>query len=219
MTSASDYTNLITSEHFDKPKFVSMVAAVAGCWADTNNLLRQIAASFDLDTAVGDQLDAIGLWVGLKRQVEIPITGVYFSFDTAGVGLDQGTWKGPYDPTEGITSLDDQTFRAAIRIKIGINTWDGTLPGYEGILNSALQAMGSPGSFIFVIDNQDMTMSLYFWGLGIPAILKTLLTNGYLDFRPEGVQVTAYTATIYYGFDLNTSSVKGFDQGAWALPF
>ena len=88
------------------------------------------------------QLDAIGLWVGITRQVQTPITGVYFSLDTAGLGFDQGNWQGPYDPSYGITSLDDTTFRAAIRIKIGINTWDGTLPSYQAILNNALASMG-----------------------------------------------------------------------------
>lgn len=219
MADASQYTNLITSEHADKPKFVAMVGTVAGSFADVTNTMAEIQADFDLDAAVGAQLDVIGLWVGLSRQMTTPITGVYFTLDDSALGFDQGVWKGPYDPTDGIVNLDDSTYRAAIRIKIGINTWDGTLPSYEAILNSALATLGGAGSYIFAIDNQDMSMSLFFWGNGIPAILKQMLTNGYLDFRPEGVEVTAYTATIFFGFDLNTSSVKGFDLGSWALPF
>lgn len=127
MAQASDYTALITTEHAGKPKFAAMAAAVAQCFADQINLLQSIPAAFDLDTAIGVQLDAVGLWAGIRRQVRTPLN-VYFSFDTAGLGFDQGNWQGPFDPSTGLTSLDDETFRTLIRAKIAANSWDGTVP-------------------------------------------------------------------------------------------
>ena len=107
MAQVSDYTGLITSEHADKPKFMAMVAAVAQCAVDQMTLLQSMPTAFDLDAAVGVQLDAVGIWVGLNRNIAVPIDNVYFSWDTAGVGWDQGVWKQPGDPDNGITRMDD----------------------------------------------------------------------------------------------------------------
>jgi hypothetical protein len=155
MASASDYTSLITSEHSGKPNFSAMVAAVAQCFADQINVMQSIPAAFDLDTAVGVQLDAVGLWAGITRQLKLPLN-VYFSLDTANLGFDQGSWQGPFDPSAGLVSLDDATFRTLIRAKIAANSWDGTIPGaaaaYSNLFNGS-------GSYIFIQDNMDMTMT------------------------------------------------------------
>jgi hypothetical protein len=89
--------------------------------------LSSFIPKFDLDQAAGDQLDIIGLWVGVGRRVKTPPIGVYFSLDIVSVGFDQGVWQGPFDPSMGITLLDDDTYRLLIRAKIGANHWDGTL--------------------------------------------------------------------------------------------
>lgn len=213
MASETQYTALITSEHADKPKFSAMVGMVANCFAGVTNTYADIESGFDLDGAIGAQLDSIGLWVGLSRRVNVPITGVYFAFDTENVGFDQGVWKDPYDPEEGITVLDDGTFRQMLRVKIGANSWDGTLPSYVAIMNRALQGTGC---YLFAVDNQDMSMSFYIVGSGVSALVRELLVNGYLNFKPEGVRLTEWVASLYFGFDLETTEVNGFDIGAWA---
>lgn len=144
MADVSKYTGLITSEHADKPKFNAMVSAVAQCFVDQQNALGNFIPSFDLDEAVGDQLDTLGAWVGISRRVRTPLTGVYFSFDIAGVGFDQGVWQGPFDPSTGITLLDDDTYRLLIRAKIGANHWDGTLASSAAILNLIFQGGTTP---------------------------------------------------------------------------
>lgn len=144
MVDVSQYTGLITSEHADKPKFTAMVSAVAQCFVDQQNALGNFIPSFDLDEAVGDQLDTLGAWVGIGRRVRTPLTGVYFSFDIAGVGFDQGVWQGPFDPSTGITVLDDDTYRLLIRAKIGANHWDGTLASSAAILNLIFQGGTAP---------------------------------------------------------------------------
>lgn len=142
MTQASDYTNLITAEHADKPKYSAMVAAVAGAFSDVTNLLRSLDQKFDLDAAVGAQLDVIGRWVGLSRNIATPLA-VYFSLDTDTLGFDEGNWKQAFDPSEGLATLDDDTYRALIRAKIGANNWDGTLTMMLSIYQSIFGVNGS----------------------------------------------------------------------------
>ncbi|MEK6319934.1 MAG: DUF2612 domain-containing protein, partial [Burkholderia gladioli] len=105
MADLDDYTSLITSEHQPQPRFMALVGALVSPLVDQMNVVASMPALFDLDNAVGDQLDKVGEWVGLSRQVSTPLTGVYFSFDIVDLGFDQGTWKGPFDPDTGLVSL------------------------------------------------------------------------------------------------------------------
>ncbi|MCL6469726.1 MAG: DUF2612 domain-containing protein [Ralstonia sp.] len=217
MAASTDYTSLLTSEHSGKPKFSAMVAAVAKCFVDQINVMQSIPAAFDLDQAIGVQLDAVGLWAGIKRQVKTPLA-VYFSFDQSGLGFDQGNWQGPYDPNSGITSLDDATFRTLIRAKIAANSWDGTIPSAAA---AYANLFGNSGSYIFLQDNQDMTMIVGVSGAIPSALMVSLLTGGYLPLRPEGVLaiylVPSVNNTSLFGFDVSNQYVAGFDVGSWGV--
>ncbi|WP_321789393.1 DUF2612 domain-containing protein [Burkholderia pyrrocinia] len=216
MADLTDYTALITSEHRDKPKFMATIAAVVQPLVDQVNLLQSMPGKFDLDNAVGVQLDDVGLWVGVSRKIRTPLTGVYFSFDIAGLGFDQGTWKGPFDPDTGLTVLDDDTYRLVIRAKIGANHWDGTLEQSAAILNSIFDA----DTHVFIEDRQDMSMTIGIAGKVPPATFLALLSGGYIPLKPEGVRVnytivTTVDGAPLFGFDMNSPLVAGFDVGAW----
>lgn len=210
MAQASDYTGLIPAENANAPNFVAMVGAVSGAFAGINNALRNIEASFDLDTAQGVQLDKIGIWVGLTRYVPTPLAGIYFSFDTANLGFNQGQWKGPYDPDTGITALDDETYRTMLRAKIASNMWDGTMPTYRSVMAYVLQSFGAQ---VVAVDHQDMTMDVYFFGAVFPAVFVALLTSGYFPLKPAGVKINGYHIQPIFGFDQNDSYISGFDAG------
>lgn len=210
MAQVSDYTGLIPAENATAPNFVAMVGSVAECFSDINNALRAIEKSFDLDVAVGTQLDSIGLWVGLSRNVATPIEGVYFSFDTLNLGFDQGNWKGPYDPDLGITALDDDTYRVMIRAKIAANMWDGTMPNYRKVMAYVIQTFGAQ---VIAVDHQDMTMDVYFFGAIFPALFLALLQGGYFPLKPAGVHINGYNVKPVFGFDQNDSFIAGFDIG------
>ena len=215
MASSTDYTQLIPSENAAKPKFTAMVAAVTGCFADANNSAQSIEAAFDLDTAAGAQLDSIGRWVGASRYVSAPLSGIYFAFDTAGLGWDQGSWKGPYDPSEGLQGLDDATYRTLIRAKIAANHWDGTVASLLAILGVIFT---DPLTTTYVVDNQDMTMTIGMVGSTPSAINMALLTGGYLVPKPSGVRIIygGVTPGPVFGFDTSTSLIAGFDVGVWS---
>lgn len=63
----SAYLNLITSEHAQKPVFIATVTASVQPTADQIALLQSIPLVFDLDAAIGVQLDTIGLWANRSR--------------------------------------------------------------------------------------------------------------------------------------------------------
>lgn len=187
MALVTDYTGLITSEHSDKPKYMAMVGAIAGMFVDQQGFLGGMPASFDVDNAIGPQLDAVGLWVGITRNINIPVTNVYFSWDTAGVGWDQGVWQTPGDPNTGVTSLDDATYRQIIRAKIGANNWDGSLIDAVPLYNAIF---GSSGTHVTITDNSDLTITVHLLGPSPSALFMALLTEGYIPIKPAGVAVT-----------------------------
>ncbi|QIE87969.1 DUF2612 domain-containing protein [Pseudomonas nitroreducens] len=216
MADISNYIGLITTEHSDKPKFMAMVEAVVQPMVDALNASQGLPADFDLDLAIGAQLDVVGLWVGISRNVNAPLSGVYFSLDVVGLGFDQGAWKGPFDPDTGIISLDDETYRILIRAKIGANRWDGTL----GQSKQILDLIFSGDTHVFIEDRQDMSILLGISGEIPSAVFLALLTGGYIPIKPEGVRMSVYVVTSVsgapiFGFDMNNEYVAGFDVGAW----
>jgi hypothetical protein len=182
----SPYTSLITSEHASAPNFVATVAASCQPFADLLAVLQSIPSLYDLDNAVGAQLDTVGLWVGVSRNLAEPLTGVYFSFDTAGVGFDQGVWFGPGDSTTTLFALPDDIYRTLLRAKIAANQWDGSIPDAYAIWDIMLQPIGLD---IQITDNGDMTMTQTL--VGTPDVVTQAIFNqGLLDLKPAGVSVT-----------------------------
>jgi len=184
MAAVADYAARITSAHRDKPRFLATVSASVQPIVDAFNVASALSSLFDVDSATGVQLDAIGLWVGVSRYVALSVNE-YFSFDTAGVGWDQGVWWQVGDATAQVTTLDDANYRLLIRAKIGANNWDGTLPTAKAIL-AALVA--SDGATVSVVEG-DMSVTWSF-SSGVSAVTQAILTGGYLPLKPVGVSVS-----------------------------
>lgn len=215
----SEYTDLITSQHADKPKFRALVDVGTQPFSGVIDSARAMSQAFDLDVAVGAQLDVLGQWVGLSRYASVTITGVYFAWDTAALGWDQGTWKGPFDPSEGLAAMDDETYRLMIRAKIGANHWDGTLPAYQAVLT---QVFAGSGTVVFATDHQDMSMSVHFAGTHPPALLAGLIRSGAFPLKPAGVRIAGYFVSSvigapFFGFDISSPFISGWDTGAWGV--
>ncbi|MDI2595034.1 DUF2612 domain-containing protein [Pseudomonas sp. 681] len=215
MPDITDYTGKITSEHSDKPKYMAMVQVVAQCFLDAGLASSALPAVFDLDSALDAQLDNVGEWIGITRNVSTPLSNVYFALDTAGLGFDQGAWRGPFDPDTGITTLDNDTYRTLLRAKIGANQWDGTLGQSKAILDLVF----SGDTFVFIQDNQDMTITIGVVGQQPTALELALLTGGHIPIKPQSVGVSYYIVPTndgpLFGFDVTNQYVAGFDQGSW----
>lgn len=215
-----DYLRLITSQHQSADKFVSHINLITKSLSEITRLSLDLNKYFSLDEAVGVQLDVIGEWVGISRYISTPITGVYFSLDMDGIGFDQGVWKREFDADSGFTELDDETYRTIIRVKIKANHWDGTSESLMEIYRSLLPGKDTR---IFFIDNQDMTMDVFITGSVIDEVTKSIIKQGYLGVKPEGVRVNQYyinsvPKSPIFGFDITNDYIAGFDNGGFAVP-
>lgn len=217
MADVQQYTGLITSRHADKPKFLATIEATVAPFVLIQNVLTGLGgADFDLDTAIGAQLDVIGVWVGVSRRINTPLSTIYFSLDVVGLGFDQGIWMGPFDPSTGVVILDDDSYRALLRSRIAANNWDGTMENAKPILDSVF----GPNTFSFIQDNQDMSMVIGIAGEMPSAVILALISQGYISLKPAAVRVSFYIAssesgTPIFGFDSDNDYIGGFDNGSW----
>ncbi|EMB4692621.1 DUF2612 domain-containing protein [Citrobacter farmeri] len=221
----SKYTELITNYHATKPKFFDHIDLSTRPLIDISTATRGLVSAFDIDTAVGVQLDILGRWIGRSRIVSQPISGVYFSLDIDGLGFDQGVWQGPYDPDSGYTTLSDETYRIILKEKIAINNWDGRNDSLPPILDAALEGSGLK---MQIVDNQDMTISIWVFPetdiSNVSLELIAAIRQGYLTVKAAGVWggsieipavETPSEGNRFFGFDMDNEYIAGFDDGAW----
>lgn len=213
------YLDLVTSEHRSRPNFIATLTALLQPIVGLQALVYTFPSLFDLDGAVGAQLDVVGQWVGVSRQLPIPLTGVYFSWGISGLGWGQGTWKGPFDPVSGLVSLPDDTYRTYIRAKIASNEWDGTIPGAYSAWDAAFAGTGHG---ILVQDYGNMHMLFALTGSLPDAVTQSLFVNGLLNIKPAGVRIDAFvTPSVpdapYFGWGIDGPGIAGWGTGAWGV--
>ena len=215
----SRYIGLITPEHADKPNFVATVALFVQGMADLQCTLADMPGLFDLDVAVGDQLDKTGQWIGLTRRVAVPDAVDFFSFDAAGLGFDEGVWFSPFSVVTDFVTLDDPHYRTLLRAKVVANHWDGSIPGAYAAWETLF---GGTGFTVAIQDLGHMRMGMLLLAPSLPVddVTLALFSGGYLDLRPAGVMVEFYMVPTaagapYFGFDVESPTIAGFDVGAW----
>ena len=189
------YLNLIPSANQKAPNFVAMVAATLQPCADLVALSQSVQSLFDLDTAVGQQLDWIGQWVGLSRGVSEAIPSVYFSFDSAPVGFDLGVWLGPGDPTTDLVSLPDSFYCLVLAAKILNNTWDGTIAKAYALMDVLFLPLGYQ---LLIQDNNDLSMTL---------ILISNTNSSTLDFVNDSNQPLQFVNNSDQNIDFYSSYI------------
>lgn len=212
------FTDLVTSEHQDKPNFMSMVGLLCQPLSDLIILNQSFASKFYVDQAEGEQLDYIGKWVGVSRELTEVLTGVFFSFDTERLGFDEGVWFGRTSTITGLTVLPDDQYRLLIKARILNNRWDADIPDAYEIGSIIFEPLGYS---IFIEDHNDLTMNFGLIGEIPPDVLTwKLLTGGYLNLKPIGVRILYYYASLtpgpLFAFDLDNTYFSGFDSGTWA---
>jgi hypothetical protein len=214
----SQYTKLITSEHSDKLNFVAVISLLVQGLADNSAVMSSMPGLYDLDVAVGVQEDTDGVWIGKSRILSEPLTGVYFSWDTEGLGWDQGVWLGPFDPVDGLVSLGDEDYRRLLRATIAANHWDGTIPEAYAIFDLLFSGTGIE---LLIQDRAAMEATFAFVGKIPDAVTLGLLETGQLlKLKPVGVRIGEYMIQSVpdvplFGFDVENSSIAGWDVGAW----
>lgn len=162
-------------------------------------LLKDVETGFDVDTAIGPQLDTIGKYVGLERFFNdfADISGSYFGFaeysenppDPSKYGLtDYAGFDGStipvltYDDFSIVTNfIDDETYRFLIKLKILKNTIDHSNKSIDDGLFTFF------GTDLVMDDNLNMTMT-YFVETDILSTVQLAAQKDLLP-RPIGVGV------------------------------
>lgn len=210
------YLGVITSLYRGKPNFIGLCTALAQPLVDQQALLDAIRAGFDLDASVGVQLDQVGEWIGRSRYLETPLEDVYFSWEEEGVGWEEGSWIGPYDPETEMVALPDESYRTLLKAKVAANAWDGTVPGAYEVWETLFSGVGS---YVAIRDNQDMSIMILLAGSRPDAVIKALLMGGYIPLKPEGVRIEAYAMPpdggAIFAWNRTTPVLDGWGSGSW----
>lgn len=153
------YLDNITSQHRDKPKFISWLSKSLTILDHAYNATKSLDINFDIDNAIGKQLDSLGVIIGRGRVLDFqPLNG--------------------HSPV-----LDDDTYRLVLKTKVAINMWDGTIPHIYDIWSIIFKDIG-----LQIKDNQDMSFDAYITGY-VNQIRQDLIQHGYIVPKPEGVRV------------------------------
>ena len=219
----SDYTDayrdLIILQYWDKPKARAEIELLASEGEQLYDFFRRFETEFDLDQAYGDRLDLIGKIVGVSRIVEDGVAKNYFGFD--GTPNARTFGQAPLfdlfnDTGFTNTELDDSQMRFFIRAKIAKNTTSAYMVSNEReSLQDVIQVLFR--SHAFVVDNQNMTLTLFVNGI-FPAEDLLLLKAQDLIPSPQGVGykfIIRYSEGNTFGFAGNPRS-KTFGQGRFA---
>jgi hypothetical protein len=226
MRTLAYYLAKIPPEHATDANFMAEVALVMQPFVDARGVIGSLPAQFDLDYAIGVQLDATGAWIGQSRQIPVPVLNPWFSFDTTGLGFDQGYWFGPFEGV-GLSALDDTTYRRLLRACVLTNNSNGTQVQTQAALNEYFIATGT---HVFVIDETDfpsgnwsvMNLSMTLGVSGnLPTIVDLSVLEQVLAPRIQGAgvgidwAVTTSSGAPVFGFDVENQFISGFDVGAW----
>ena len=155
-----EYLEKITSAHITRERFMAWLRALVEMACQAGTLAEGMDEAFNVETAVGAQLDMIGAVVGISR--ELPYASQYV---TGGV-------------------MADTEYRNAINAKILRNQWDGT----NGSLPLLWQSV-YPSLQMSYTDNQDMSMTVTVTG-AISNSLSEMIQAGMIVPVPAGVSVT-----------------------------
>src|SRR4051794_22810470 len=96
-----EYAQLITQFHVHRPKFNATIRSLTSAPVQAGITAEDLPRAFDLDEAIGVQLDVVGEWVGRTRFVPYPMDTFWFTLDDPSRGLDMSVWRGPYDAEWG----------------------------------------------------------------------------------------------------------------------
>lgn len=178
---------------YQRPKAQQAIAIlVKQIFADGLPWVLQDA--FNLNTAIGAQLDTLGKYIGLPRDIGDPTPLPFFGFvDYVNTNPQNQNGLTDYNSSinsgvvffeygysqQAATALSDTSYAFMLFLKIALNTSDNTLYSIQEILLTTLNGN------VRVVDNRDMSLT-YYVGTNIP-VSPTVLAP-YLP-RPMGVRV------------------------------
>jgi hypothetical protein len=194
------YAGLLTSEYKPAVKMNAWLTAVLNIATDISTCLASMSAAFDLDYALGVQLDMLGQIVGVARTL-------------------------PFQPSGGVSPvLDDLTYRLLLKATIASDAWDGKIGSLYPIWGSLFT-----GGRIAIIDNQNMTATVALSG-SFSSITQDMIAgyatngassgpiiNGLIIPKPQAVQYNySFNDLPVFGFDREDAFIAGLGTGKWS---
>ena len=183
MTAVNPFPSLVTSYN-QKPKFLAMIKALTDGLYSFQELANIVPSLFNIDTAVGQQLDVLGQWIGFPRTLNI--SKQWFSFNEPYEGFDMGEWYVFGDVPYTSITLTDQLYRIILKAKILVNNFNGTRPAFEAILN---QLFTLSEVTYTIKQTAPMNVTVAITGQ-VNQIVFFLLTENIFKIIPMGVSVT-----------------------------
>ena len=185
------YLDLVTSEHSTKPKYMAWLSVLLTPLIDAIKLNEDVKKAFDLNTAIGAQLNIIGKWLEQPRQVD-------------------------FQPTDGSSSvLNDNYYRTVLKAKVVKNQWTGTISNFYSFWNVLFK--GQPLQ-IYLVDNQDMEPVAIIWSSSVDQMMQDLIANNYIVPKPAGLGLTVRRIDSDTTFGFLGTEFTGFDTGTFWTP-
>lgn len=233
------YESLITSEYRLAKKFKKTVGALVNYGIATDTAAESFLSAFDLETAIGDQLDALGVIVGVSRTLDFePPEGSTVDIvcpnaaEMAADASDSSIYKiykmptagqlgnaevlvsivmtgGEAEGVSGAFRVNDDTYRKLVKSRIIQDFWRG-----DPRTLYDMWATLYPGGGIQVQDLQNMTFNLVIIG-DFSNLEVELIKRGYLVPKPEGVRI--YIVTVVgtdgipiFSYNYDTQEFSGY---------
>lgn len=98
------YVQRLIFQYATQPNAQRLIALLAKI-GQLDDLASQLSTAFDLDTAIGVQLDILGKYIGVSRVQGTPISPGYFSLWDSTSSLNVAKYKGTWDPASDTPTL------------------------------------------------------------------------------------------------------------------
>lgn len=188
------YEDLLIIQYNNLPNATAMISAFVGEIV-ADSIMDQVRNGFDVETAVGKQLEAVASYKGAQRTYYgIDIPRPHFQFKSYGDPpangfalyghIDDVTWffKTYGDHDLASVTLTDDELRSLTQYLADVQASDFGLGSIDAILFKYF------GDFVTLTDNENMTIT-YTHVAGDPGTLYNIVSQVGLLPHPSGVQI------------------------------
>ncbi|TGA85234.1 DUF2612 domain-containing protein [Pseudomonas aeruginosa] len=178
----------IYAQYRDKPKAVAWYEIARKLGGSIEAAAQAVRKSYDIDTAVGEQLNVIGRIVVAPRSFvgSIPMNPALFDLTDGDEFGDDGAMFSALTIDQG-GQLSDDLYRLVIKAKIIKNNGDATI---ENILDG-MNFLLPRADVLRVTDGEDMSFSIEFYGQ-ITSLERYALLNEGLVPKPQAVRFNGF---------------------------
>ena len=171
----------IANQYANSPILDTIITNWNSCFDPSVNIDNFYDQIWNINTAQGYGLDLWGRIIGVNRYMFLPNVAQYFGFHEAMSWVTWGNapfWSG--QPLTNPQPLTDTEYRALLLAKAFSNTCNCSI----GAINVIIHILF--GNNCYILDNEDMTMTIVFESALTVRQLATLLQSDVIP-RPAGI--------------------------------